>query len=509
MQPYLQFRNISKAFAGVKALDSVSFGIRRGSIHALLGENGAGKSTLLKILSGYHSADSGSVLIGGIEQKFSSPLEAKKAKISAIPQELQLVPNQTVAENITLGSYSARFRLVNWQRMYAEVRTFLAENQIQIDEKAKIRELGIGTRQLVEIAKAVYQRAQIVAFDEPTSSLSKLETDLLFRIIRALKKQNVAIIYVSHRLAEVFELCDSCTILKDGKHVITKDEAAASKNSDDSGRLFFREQIISYMIGRKIENIYRYRTRNVGKEILNIQMEGAQSPTLKIRKGEIIGIFGLVGSGRSTLARKIYGKERPGYVKICFDNKNIHAHSPKKSIQRGLMFCTEDRKKDGIIPGRPIWENINISSRRHFCVLRSFLNKEREMAHASAQLDELRIQAAGLEQHIEYLSGGNQQKVVLARWLSESGLKLLIVDEPTRGIDVGAKHEIYQILFSLAERGSAILVVSSELPEIMGISDRLYVMRNHRISAEIARKDFSEGLILEHAFPQAIQKQEQ
>ena len=502
MQPYLQFRNISKAFAGVKALDSVSFGIRQGSIHALLGENGAGKSTLLKILSGYHTADAGSVWIGGDEQKFASPLEARKAKISTIPQELQLIPNQTVAENITLGSHSAKF--VNWRRMYAEVRAFLAENGIQIDEKAKIRELGIGTRQLTEIAKAVYQRAEIVAFDEPTSSLSKPETDLLFRIIRALKKQNVAIIYVSHRLAEVFEICDSCTILKDGKHVITQN--AASNNPGDSGKLFSREQIISYMTGRKIENIYGYRTRTTGQAIL--QIDDAHSPVLKIHKGEIIGIFGLVGSGRSTLARKIYGKKRSGSVRIRLDNKNVHAHSPKKSIQRGLMFCTEDRKKDGIIPGRPLWENINISSRRHFCVLRSFLNKKREMAHAKSQLEGLRIQAAGLEQHIEYLSGGNQQKVILARWLSESGLKVLIVDEPTRGIDVGAKHEIYQILFALAEQGTAILVISSELPEIIGISDRLYVMRNHKISAEIARNDFSEALILEHAFPQAAQKQE-
>ena len=505
MQPYIQFQNISKAFAGVKALDSVSFGIRQGSIHALLGENGAGKSTLLKILSGYHTADSGSILIDGHEQKFASPLEARKAKISAIPQELQLIPNQTVAENITLGSYSAKFQVLNWQRMYAEVRSFLAEKGININERAKIQELGIGTRQLVEIAKAVYHRAKIVAFDEPTSSLSKFETDILFRIICTLKEQNVAIIYVSHRLSEVFALCDSCTILKDGKHVITRDEA---QHNSDTAHLFSREQIISYMTGRKIENIYGYRTRTTGKEILNIQLGDRVSPALTARKGEIIGIFGLVGSGRSTLARKIYGKERPGSVKIRLDNKNINAHSPKKSIQNGLMFCTEDRKKDGIIPGRPIWENINISSRRHFCFLRSFLNKTREMAHAKSQIKWLRIQAAGLEQHIEYLSGGNQQKVILARWLSENGLKVLIVDEPTRGIDVGTKHEIYQILFTLAERGSAILVISSELPEVMGISDRLYVMRNRMISAEITRADFSEALILEHAFPQADKKQE-
>ncbi len=495
MRALLTFNNVSKRFPGVQALNAVHFGIHEGSVHGLIGENGAGKSTLLKILSGYYIADNGHIEIEGVKKHFSTPFDAIKCGVRVIHQELQLVSNQTVAENITLGTYASKYKFVRWKTMFDEVGDFLHTHAIDIDPRVKISEISIGQQQMVEIAKALYHDAKIIAFDEPTSSLSKFETDVLFTIIHRLKEAGKVIIYVSHRLKEIFDVCDTCTVLKDGQHIMTEDISKQSLSRDD---------LITAMTGKKIQDIYGYRKRAYGKTVLStkaIKGKGIDTPVdMTVRNGEIVGLFGLVGAGRSELARLLYGVEaREGTVSVY--DKVFHTMTPKDSIREGIMFCTEDRKKDGIIHGRPIWENINISARRHYSYGKFFLNKSMEFQKATEQKDALSIKTPHLYQNIIHLSGGNQQKVILARWLSEQGMKILIVDEPTRGIDVGAKSEIYNILYSLAEKGIGVIMISSDISEIMGVCDRLYVMREGSISKELERSEFIEEKILEYAFP--------
>ena len=495
MSALLTFNQVSKNFPGVQALDSISFGIEKGSVHGLIGENGAGKSTLLKILSGYYISNSGNIEIEGVKMNFFAPFDAIKYGVRVIHQELQLVANQTVAENITLGKYASKYKFIRWKKMFSEVESFLQKHMIDINPKAKISELSIGQQQMVEIVKALYHDAKIIAFDEPTSSLSKFETDILFNIIHRLKKAGKGIIYVSHRLKEIFELCNFCTVLKDGQHVMTENISKKSLSRDD---------LITVMTGKKIQDIYGYRKRTYGKIVLRtkkLKGKGVISPVdMTVKSGEIVGLFGLVGAGRSELVRLIYGVEvREGTISLS--DRVAYKIKPKYSIEEGLMFCTENRKKDGIINGRSIWENINISARRHYSYGKLFLNKAMEFQTAMEQKNALSIKISHLYQDIVHLSGGNQQKVILARWLSEQGMKILIIDEPTRGIDVGAKFEIYNILYSLAESGVGIIMVSSDISEIMGVCDRLYIMREGSISKELERKNFTEEKILKYAFP--------
>lgn len=498
---FLEFKNMSKTFPGVTALDDVSVAMERGSVHGLVGENGAGKSTLLKILSGFYQPSGGSIVIGGETQKFATPFHALKSGVNVIQQELQLVPNQTVAENIALGHYASKSGFVSWNKLFSDARAFLDEIGVHINERAKISALTIGQQQMVEIAKAVKRDATIIAFDEPTSSLSKLETDLLFAMIRKLREQGKVIVYISHRMAEIFELCDSCTVLKDGRHVATH------RWTSDSDRVT-RDELIKEMTGRELRNIYDYRPRPAGDIVLeadNITGAGLSEPcSINARGGEIVGLFGLIGAGRSELVRAIYDPKLRASGAVRIDGFPMRQKKVKDSVRQGIMFCTEDRKKEGIVNGRSIWENINISCRRHFSFLRTCINRKKEFANARAQVDALAIKTPDIFRDVVQLSGGNQQKVILGRWLSERGMKMLIVDEPTRGIDVSAKNEIYNILYSLAEQGIGIVVVSSELPEIMGICDRLYVMREGAIATEIARADFTETKILEYAFPKDV-----
>ncbi len=493
---FLEFHKLHKRFAGVHALQGLSFGIEKGSVHGLVGENGAGKSTLVKILSGVHAPDSGSISINGETQHFATPFDALHAGVSFIHQELQLTPHQTVAENILLGSYAAQRGIVRWQRMYNTVQRFFDKVGVALDAKAKVASLTIGQQQMVEILKSIYRNARVLALDEPTSSLSKLEADILFGIIKNLRQQGVVVIYISHRLAEVFELCDACTVLKDGMHIATYKAQDARMN---------REGLIADMTGQKIGNMYSYRARTVGTELLKVQGvlgHGLQEPVdMHVRAKEIVGLFGLVGAGRSELARLVYGQQPMKQGRLILNKQEVRRHNPRASIKAGIMFLSEDRKKDGIIHGRSVLENISISSRRNLARASFFVQWHKERSMAQRYVESLSIKTPHLFQDIVKLSGGNQQKVILARWLSEEGLQVLIVDEPTRGIDVGAKKEIYSILYELAESGVGIVVISSELPEIMGICDRAYVMREGRISYEVRRDDFDEELMLEHAFP--------
>jgi L-arabinose transport system ATP-binding protein len=491
---FLEFSGISKSYPGVQALADISFPVEKGAVHGLMGENGAGKSTLIRVLSGDQSADDGKILLDGVEQNYSSARDAFHSGVIVIHQELQLVPELTVAENLWLGRFPAKAGVIDGRRLVETVRAKLAEIGIDIDPAAKVASLSIGARQMVEIAKAVMFDARVIALDEPTSSLSSRESEILFSLIARLKERGTVILYVSHRLDEIFRLCDSLTVLRDGR--------LAAHHQDVSK--VTREQVISEMVGREISNIWGWRERDLGPvrlEVKNLGGPKLASPiSFSVRQGEILGFFGLIGAGRSEMTRLLYGADHRSRGSVAIDGVSVSPNRPKASINAGMVLCPEDRKFDGIIQGRSIEENITISSRRHispFGVLQ--LRKEGEIADRF--IAKLRVRTPSRKQDIINLSGGNQQKVILGRWLSELGVKVLVIDEPTRGIDVGAKSEIYNILYELAAGGMAIVVVSSELPEVMGISDRIMVMCGGRVAANVARADFNERDILTAALP--------
>lgn len=495
MASYLMFKHISKAYPGVKALTDVSFGVAKGAVHGLMGENGAGKSTLIRILSGDQAANTGEIEIDGVVQKFSSTRDAFNAGVIVIHQELQLVPELTVAENLWLGRFPGKAGVIDFKKLVQDVTEKLKAIEIDIDPTRKVKYLSIGERQMVEIAKAVMLDARIIALDEPTSSLSSKESDILFSLIAKLKSQDKVILYISHRLDEIFQLCDSLTVLRDGK-------LAAHH---DSLKGVTREKIISEMVGREINNIWGWRPRKIRSDV-RLKVDGLSGTHLPkpirfdVRAGEIVGFFGLIGAGRSEMTRLVYGADQRRGGTVAVDGVTVGANEPRRSIRAGIMLCPEDRKFDGIVQGRSIEENITISSRRHFSPL-GIIRPKKEAEVAQTYIEKLRVRTPSRKQDIVNLSGGNQQKVILGRWLSEQNVKVLIIDEPTRGIDVGAKAEIYDILYTLAEAGLAIVVVSSELPEVMGISDRILVMCQGKIAADIDRENFNDQTILTAALP--------
>jgi L-arabinose transport system ATP-binding protein len=490
---FLRFDGVSKGFPGVKALSGVSFGVPAGRVHGLLGENGAGKSTLIKILGGDIRPDAGELHIGETKAAFGSVHEAMKAGVAVVHQELQLVPELTVGENLTLGRFPNRLGAVSFKTLHARAAEALAQVGGNIDTRAKIATLSIGQRQMVEIAKAIIFDARVIALDEPTSSLSAVESEVLFQLIDRLKRQGKVILYVSHRLDEILRLCDSATVLRDGK-VAADFVSMAGITRDD---------IVRSMVGREIQDIWGWRGRTPGPVMLRIEgLRGARLPTpasFSVRAGEIVGFFGLVGAGRTELFRLVYGADHASAGTVVVDGSAL-APEPRPSIEAGLVMCPEDRKADGIVQGRSVCENIVISTRRHFSKF-GIIRPVREAAVADEFIARLKVRTPSRNQDIVNLSGGNQQKAILARWLAEPSLKGLLVDEPTRGIDVGAKSEIYAILYDLAEKGLAIGVVSSELPEVMGICDRVLVMREGSIVAEFERAQFDERAILAAALP--------
>ncbi|GAA3066434.1 L-arabinose ABC transporter ATP-binding protein AraG [Rhizobium viscosum] len=494
MMAFLEFNCISRGYPGVQALSNVSFGVEKGAVHGLMGENGAGKSTLIRVLSGDQSADEGSILIDGVEQKYSSVRDAFHAGVIVIHQELQLVPELTVAENLWLGRFPGKAGVINGKTLVETVRAKLDEIGIDVDPSVKVSALSIGARQMVEIAKAVMLDARVIALDEPTSSLSSRESEILFSLIGKLKAKGTVILYVSHRLDEIFRLCDSLTVLRDGKLAAHHPKVVETT----------REQIIAEMVGREINNIWGWRERPLGEVRLEVKaLSGSKLRTpisFSVRKGEILGFFGLIGAGRSEMARLLYGADHRHQGNVAIDGVVVPPSNPKAAINAGMVLCPEDRKFDGIIQGRSIEENIAISSRRHFSPF-GVLNPKKEASVAEQFIAKLRVRTPSRKQDIINLSGGNQQKVILGRWLSEQGVKVLVIDEPTRGIDVGAKSEIYEILYELAAGGMAIVVISSELPEVMGISDRIMVMCQGRVAANVARADFDERSILTAALP--------
>ncbi|MBS1724549.1 MAG: L-arabinose ABC transporter ATP-binding protein AraG [Armatimonadetes bacterium] len=486
--PFLQFEHVTKSFPGVKALDDVTFGVREGSVHALCGENGAGKSTLLKVLSGVHAPDSGQLRLGGHEVVFGGAAQAIAAGVAVIYQELHLVPDLSVAENLYLGHFPSRGGWVTRKQLRDDCQAMLDALSLEVSPDDRVADLPIAQRQMVEVAKALTRNAKVIAFDEPTSSLSSREVESLFATIAKLKEQGKVVLYVSHRMDEIRRICDAATVLRDGRHVETF-ESLEGVSTDT---------IVERMVGRRIEDIFHFRERPIGSAMLvakGVTGPGLEAPAdVTVNAGEIVGVFGLVGAGRTELLKALFGCGK-GEVEV--GGEPMRLCGPRGAIRDGVVLCPEDRKKEGIIALRSVKENINIAGRKHFWV-----NEKAEKAYADSMVARLGIKTPSLDQLVKNLSGGNQQKAILARWLG-SDVKVILLDEPTRGIDVGAKSEIYEIIYGLAEKGLGILLVSSELPEVMGVCDRILVMNGGRIVASVARGEATEEGLLRLALPGA------
>ena len=498
LQPYLSFRGISKTFPGVKALSDISFDCYAGQIHALMGENGAGKSTLLKILSGSYAPTAGTLALRGEEIVFQDTAAALNAGVAIIYQELHLVPEMTVAENIYLGQLPQKGGLLNRKLLNYEAGLQLQHLGLDIDPDTPLKYLSIGQWQMVEIAKALARNAKVIAFDEPTSSLSAREIESLFRVIRELRKEGRTILYVSHRMEEIFALSDAITVFKDGRYVRTFEDMQQVDH----------DRLVQAMVGRDIGDIYGWQPRDYGPERLRldaVQAPGVRCPvSITVRSGEIVGLFGLVGAGRSELMKGLFGGTRITGGEVFIDGRRVDIRKPAHAIRAGMMLCPEDRKADGIIPVHSVQENINISARRRHIRAGCLINKRWEADNARHHIQSLKIKTPGAEQLMMNLSGGNQQKAILGRWLSEE-MKVILLDEPTRGIDVGAKHEIYSVIYALAASGVAVLFASSDLPEVLGVADRILVMREGEIAGELRHGEADEQQALRLAMPKTTQ----
>ncbi|HSQ26308.1 MAG TPA: sugar ABC transporter ATP-binding protein [Anaerolineales bacterium] len=494
----LELRNISKTFPGVVALKNVNMSVRRGEVHALLGENGAGKSTLIKILSGYHQPDKGGeILIDDQPVTFKDPKDAINASIVTIYQELTLCPDMTVAENIVLDKQNEFKGFMLRKNEYQAIATrALAElGQNEIDIHKPVRALSIAQQQVVEIAKAVSSKAKIVLMDEPTSSISQSDADKLMNIIRNLKASGVSVIYISHRLHEIGGIADRITVLRDGELVGTVN------NTDVKER-----DLINMMVGRELTNVYPKREVPIGDVVLKVENLSSntlvQGISFEVRKGEILGIGGLVGSRRTEMLETLFGLRPITEGKIYLNGKELHPRNPRHVIQNGIAFVTEDRKKSGLVLCLPVYENINMVNVQRPSFF-GYLNWNKLKEIAQAHRKTLNIRVSRIEQVVNSLSGGNQQKVALAKWL-DFAPKLIIFDEPTRGIDIGAKTEIYSIMGELAARGTAILMVSSELPELISVADRILVMQEGHMKGIVEKADMTQ----EHVISLATKKKE-
>lgn len=488
----VEFHEITKYFPGVKALDGVSFTAQGGEVVALLGENGAGKSTLLKILNGDYQADSGEYLIDGIQRHFKSPHEAITAGISIIYQERQIVPFLTVAENMFMEDMPVgSMKLIDFASLNKRAQEIIDEFSLPIKANEQVYRLSTAYQQMVEIMKAYRRKPKIIAFDEPTASLSDSEIEVLFNIIRRLKEQNIIVLYVSHRMKEIFQITDQVVVLKDGKYVAQ----LPTKETTE-------QELIKLMVGRDLGDIFDKLIRNekLGEVVLEVKGLGNEhisDVSFTLKRGEILGFCGLVGAGRTETMRAIFGADRLKKGEIYLDGKKIRIHSPKHAISLGIGLCPEDRKDQGIIGGRSVKENISVVALDKVSDWQ-FINTARENKMAEEGIHNLRIRTPDIDKLIRELSGGNQQKTILARWLA-SDPKVLILDEPTKGIDVGSKSEIYQMTCDLAKSGIGVIMISSELPEALGVCDRIIIMRDGRIVGEVMASESSEEELLTYA----------
>jgi ABC-type sugar transport system ATPase subunit len=487
VEPVLQMRGIGKRFPGVHALDGVDFEVRPGEVHALLGENGAGKSTLIKIMAGVHVPDEGEYLVDGEPVTFGSPKDAHAHGVSVVFQELSQVESLSVAENVFFGRLpSTAFGTVDRATLHRETSRLLHVVGLSVDPGSRIGFLSVAQRQLVEIAKALSLDAKVIAMDEPTSALSYAEIETLFALIGRLTEQGVGIVYVSHKLEELFRVCDRVTVLRDGRKVA---ETATADTTTD--------ELVRQMVGRRLESLFPRMERTLGSadeplfEVTGLTSDLVRDMTFSVRAGEVVGFSGLMGSGRTELARALFGLDRTSAGQVRLDGRLVPRNSSAKAAERGIGYVPEDRKEHGLILVSTIRDNMTLAVLRRLS-RGGQVNRAKERGVVRDAIRQLRIKAQSAEQKVAALSGGNQQKVTLARWLIKEDLKVLILDEPTRGIDVNSKSEIYKLIATIAERGVAILVMSSEMPELLSLCDRIHVLRDGRLVDEFAHPDATQ-----------------
>ena len=492
MKGWLQLQQISKRFPGVQALDTVDLDLRAGEVLALVGENGAGKSSLMKILAGVQQPSSGTISIDGQAVTIDSVQSALKLGIALIHQELNLLENLDIGANLFLGREPIRLGLVNRRQVRVRSRQLLERVGLDLDPSVLVGRLTIGQQQLVEIARALSVQARVIIMDEPTSSLSQGESETLFRVVRELRQTGVSVIYISHRLAEVQELADRVMVLRDGRLV---GELSRSEISHD--------RLVQMMVGRDLSRFYLRNQHPIGSVALQVdELRTAAWPehsiSFSVRAGEIVGMAGLVGAGRSELLRAIFGVDRAMNGRISVAGQPCTLRTPRAAIQAGLALVPEDRKTEGLILDDSVFENIGLAGWRRFALAGCLVNRTKTASDTGLMIDRLRIKTPSPRQTVQYLSGGNQQKVVLGKWLTLQP-KVLLLDEPTRGIDIGAKQEIYALMEQLASQGMAILFVSSELEEILGMSDRVLVLCEGALTGELNRTQMSEQAVMQLA----------
>ena len=486
----LDMKQIIKSFNGVEVLHGIDFSLRAGTVHALMGENGAGKSTLMKVLAGVHKCDDGEIWLKGKKTEIQSPRHAQELGIAMIHQEMSPVPEMTVAENIFLGREPRKGLFVDYKKMYADTEKLLDEMKVRVSPRAKIGRLKVADQQLIEISKAISLNADIIVMDEPTSAITDQEVEILFKTIADLKKKGTGIIYISHKMDEIFRIADDITVLRDGTYVNSWEAKDIDNNT-----------LIKNMVGRELNEIFpkiKVPAKDVVMEVRHFTKENQfEDISFLVREGEILGIAGLIGAGRTELMNAIFGLEKPDSGEVFFEGKKVEIRRPSDAIRHGIAYVTEDRKNEGLVLEMGVGQNITIASMK---TLSSgmFIKRQEEKKTIDDQIRALRIKVHSPRQLVGKLSGGNQQKVVLAKWMMKNP-KLLILDEPTRGIDIGAKSEIYKLMGEFVEKGNSIIMISSEMPEAMGMSDRILVLSNGRLSGELSREEFVQEDIMKMA----------
>lgn len=501
----VELNNITKKFSGVKALDDVTLHVECGDIHALIGENGAGKSTLMNILCGSYShyTMEGNVVINGQRVKLNNPKEANQHGVVMVHQELALIPELSVAENMFLGNLPIKRGVIDWKAVFTKSTEALKQLALDIDVNMKVKHLSVGQQQLVEISKALLKGGKVIILDEPTAPLTGREIEFLFKVLRKLKEQGITIIYITHRLEEVFLLTDKVSVMRDGKMVITKNTVEVNEHD-----------LVSYMIGREMKDFYPKDETIAGDTILSIENYSVSHPNysgkdivsnvnMNFRAGEIVGIAGLLGAGRTELMTAIigaYSNKSIGIIK--FKDRVVKFNNPKQAISKGIGYVSEDRKGNGLILNQTIRFNISLASLNRITKNR-LLNRKKEDELSEEMIGKLRIKTSNSNNLVKSLSGGNQQKVVFAKWIATKP-EVLILDEPTRGVDVGAKYEIYSIIKKLAQQNVAVIMISSDLQEIIGMSDRVYVMYEGKLMGELPKAELTENSIMKYATGAAV-----